>query len=148
MSKLASEARASSEARLLLDTLGTLGNSLDLSHTADHVLAGSSALFELESASIYIRERHGGVIVCQRARAESETAREARRLEPAEDLLGRVLRTGRASSQLTVTDEDRGPNLRESSLSAIAAPIIGGEGVCSASSRWSPTIRPFTRMTI
>ena len=128
MSKLLSEARASSEARLLLDTLEALGSSLDLSRTADHVLAGSKALFAFETASIYVRERHGRAIVCQRARVESEDAREARRLESAEDLPGRVLRSGRASSQLVVTDEERGPNLRDSTLTALAAPIIGGGG--------------------
>ena len=128
MSKLLSEARASSEARLLLDTLEALGSSLDLSRTADHVLAGSKALFAFETASIYVRERHGRAIVCQRARVESEDAREARRLESAEDLPGRVLRSGRASSQLVVTDEERGPNLRDSTPTALAAPIIGGGG--------------------
>ena len=74
MSKLVSDARASSEVRVLLDTLETLGSSLDLKRTADHVLAGSRALFAFETASIYVHEREGGALVCHRARAENEEA--------------------------------------------------------------------------
>lgn len=117
-----------SEARRLLETLAALTSSLDVTRTGDHVLTGLRHLFAFDSASIFLKERHGDAVVYQRSRGEGEDERKRSRPELGRGIVGRVLDSGRAALHATIGSDERSSDLLETTLSAMVAPIIGGEG--------------------
>jgi sigma-B regulation protein RsbU (phosphoserine phosphatase) len=124
------EARtAPAEGRSVIESLAALGASLDLNRTADQVLAGLKSLFRFESASIFVKDLgEGGEIVCQRTRSDADSDREKARPEIGRGIVGRVLESGRASLHGVVEDASEHSELRSATRSAMAAPIVGGNG--------------------
>jgi sigma-B regulation protein RsbU (phosphoserine phosphatase) len=113
------------EAVAVLDVLEAAASSLELQRTADYALSGLKALFPFDVAHIFVRERTGRDIVCQRFRGRG---REHPREAIEQGIVGSVLAHGRALLRSTVGEEHRGPDLNPDTRSAMAAPIIGGEG--------------------
>jgi sigma-B regulation protein RsbU (phosphoserine phosphatase) len=127
------ERPATSDTRSLVESLAAIGASNDLNRIADQVLAGLRALFRCDSASIAIKALGEGVeIVRQKTRNDGEPDRDRPKVEVGKGILGRVLETGKAAL-LTIDDDDgsadkRPGELRRSTRSVMAAPIVGGAG--------------------
>lgn len=112
----------------ILEGFGAIGSSLDLDRTADNVLAGLRAVFAFDASSIFVRERDGETIICQRSRGEVAGERARPRPEIGRGIVGRVLGTGKACLQAVVDDGSRSADLRQATHSAMVAPILGGGG--------------------
>jgi sigma-B regulation protein RsbU (phosphoserine phosphatase) len=127
------ERPATSDTRSLVESLAAIGASNDLNRIADQVLAGLRALFRCDSASIAIKALGEGVeIVRQKTRNDGEPDRDRPKVEVGKGIVGRVLETGKAAL-LTIDDDDgsaekRPGELRRSTRSVMAAPIVGGAG--------------------
>ncbi|MGH9336327.1 MAG: PP2C family protein-serine/threonine phosphatase, partial [Vicinamibacteria bacterium] len=111
--------------RSLVESFAAIGASNDLNRTADQVLAGLKAFFRFESATILVKALGDGSIVSQRTRSDVDPDRD-RRAESGKGIGGRVLESGRAVLQGTL--ESAPPELRPTTRSVMAAPIVGGAG--------------------
>ncbi|HJS73408.1 MAG TPA: SpoIIE family protein phosphatase, partial [Vicinamibacteria bacterium] len=116
--------------RALVESFAAIGASNDLNRTADQILSGIRSFFRCESATIVIQELgEGKAIRSQRTRSDGEAEKDRVKTEVGKGVLGRVLETGKASL-FTVVEEGStvASELRASTRSAMAAPIVGGAG--------------------
>jgi phosphoserine phosphatase RsbU/P len=133
-SQLSSTAQAEfpgpGDIRAVVESFAAIGASNDLNRTADQILSGLRAFFRCEHATIAIKALGEGTeIVCQRTRSDGEAERDRPKAELGKGILGRVLETGKASLYGVVEEGTSvASELRASSRSAMAAPIVGGAG--------------------
>lgn len=119
MAETSDETTAVIEARSLLDALETLGSSLDVNRTADHVLEGLTSFLPCERARIFVRERGSpGAMVCQRMYERGSGTRAASKSDWDQSAVTETLRTGRAA--LSRIDDEP--------ASSMVAPLVGGGG--------------------
>ena len=116
--------------RALVESFAAIGASNDLNRTADQILSGIRSFFRCESATITIQELgEGKAIRSQRTRSDGEAEKDRVKTEVGKGVLGRVLETGKASLFSVVEEGSTvASELRASTRSAMAAPIVGGAG--------------------